>query len=67
MLFHKSVIVGQNEITLEIHHADNADVYRRVVNPRTGKGWQAARDLQHFEGCLASMKALSAWNKLQKS
>jgi hypothetical protein len=58
-----SVTRNGKEFFVRIHRPDNADVFYKVVNPKTGKGWQAARDVQHFEGPRAQGRALVAWMK----
>ena len=63
MELHKTTISGTRAYTLSIHAADNADVYWQPVNPRTGRPWQAKRFLGHYEGKLANMRALQAFNR----
>ena len=59
----KTTIVGTRAYTLSIHAADNADVYWQPLNTRTGRPWQAKRAIGHYEGKLANMRALQAFNR----
>jgi hypothetical protein len=56
-----SVIRHNKKFTIDMYPSGNADVYWRVVNPKTGKGWQAHCDLQHFDGPRAQGRAMVAW------
>jgi hypothetical protein len=58
-----SVIRDGKEFCVQMYRSGNADVFYKIVNPRTGKGWQKARDLQHFEGPRAQARAMVAWMK----
>ena len=57
----KTTIVGRRAYTLIIWNPELAETYEQAVNPKTGKGWQAKRNGQHFEGRLANMRALRAF------
>ena len=57
----KTTIVGKRAYTLVIWNPENADTYDQAINPRNGKAWQAHRNSRHFEGKLANMKALRAF------
>ena len=57
----KGTIVGKNAWTLIIWTPELAETFRQPVNPATGKPWQAIRDRQRFEGRLANLRALRAF------
>ncbi|HRZ07518.1 MAG TPA: hypothetical protein P5102_15510 [Candidatus Competibacteraceae bacterium] len=40
---------------------DCAVVYWQTINPKTGKGWQAHRDLRYFAGERYRIRAMRAW------
>jgi hypothetical protein len=62
-----TVIRNHRAFTVVIHSDTNADVYAQAVNPKTGQGWQAARNLQHFEGEGAKARAFVAWLKASRT
>lgn len=64
MLLTKTQTVKDRAFTLRIYAVDHAEVYWQHINPKTGEGWQAKRDGQRFEGTLANMKGLRAWEIL---
>lgn len=59
----KEHTVVRNNKLFTVHIFDNGvcSVYEQAINPKTGKGWQAKRNMQHFEGSLAVNKAMVAW------
>ena len=59
----QTTIVGRHAVTVVFWEPGNAEIYSQSVNPKTGKPWQARRNIRHFFGTYASMKALIAYER----
>lgn len=56
-----TLIVGSKAFTVTLTGVDCADVYWQHVNPRTGKPWQAHRNLKTYRGLKARAQAMHDW------
>jgi hypothetical protein len=53
--------------TVRIWSAQSAETWWQVINPKTGKGWQARRNVQTFHGERAVPQAMCAWLKATRT
>ena len=56
-----TTVRNSRSYTVKIYSETSADVFNQAVNPTTGKGWQAHKDLQNFQGERAASRAMVAW------
>lgn len=63
MIYHQAIVGNRAFIVCQTfsESPDDFRVFSRPINPKTGKPWQATKEIARFKGERAKGKAMREW------